>query len=92
MEVAARGSGFGRKRRREIVLATVASYRNAMRSFAGLGNLDVWYTQTDVDQLRRQYHVRWLFADTRVAGGVAPGLARVARLRYRSGPVSVYQL
>ena len=52
MEVAARGSGFGRKRRREIVLATVASYRNAMRTFAGLGNLDVWFTQTDVDQLR----------------------------------------
>ncbi|HEY1641636.1 MAG TPA: DUF2252 domain-containing protein [Streptosporangiaceae bacterium] len=55
MEVAARGSGFGRKRRREIVLATVASYRNAMRSFAGLGNLDVWFTQTDVDQLRQRY-------------------------------------
>jgi uncharacterized protein (DUF2252 family) len=55
LEVAARGSGFGRKRRREIVLATVASYRNAMRTFAGLGNLDVWFTQTDVDQLRKRY-------------------------------------
>src|SRR5580693_1941450 len=47
LEVAARGNGFGRKTRREIVLATVASYRTAMREFAGQGNLDVWCTQDD---------------------------------------------
>ena len=34
MEVAARGNGFGRKERREIVTATVTSYRQAMRDFA----------------------------------------------------------
>ena len=34
MEVAARGNGFGGKDRREIVTATVASYRQAMRGFA----------------------------------------------------------
>ena len=32
MEVAARGNGFGGKDRREIVTATVASYRQAMRT------------------------------------------------------------
>jgi uncharacterized protein (DUF2252 family) len=55
LEVAARDNGFARKRRREIVLATVASYRTAMREFAGQGNLDVWFTQEDIDQLRRRY-------------------------------------
>ncbi|MEV6844330.1 hypothetical protein [Actinoplanes sp. NPDC051411] len=45
----------------------------------------------DVEQLRRQYHVKWLFADTRV-GGVSPELARVCHLRYQSGPVSVFEL
>ena len=43
MEVAARGNGFSGKDRREIVTSTVASYRNAMRSFAQMTNLDVWY-------------------------------------------------
>ena len=55
LEVAARDNGFGTKKRREIVLAAVASYRTAMRQFAGQGNLKVWFTQEDVDELRRRY-------------------------------------
>jgi uncharacterized protein (DUF2252 family) len=58
LEVAARGNGFSKRQRREIVLATVASYRTAMRSFAGQGNLDVWFTQEDVDQLRGRYEAQ----------------------------------
>jgi hypothetical protein len=46
----------------------------------------------DVDRLRAEYHVKWLLADARAATGVAPGLARVCHLRYRSGPVSVFEL
>ena len=55
MEVAARGNGFGGKDRREIVTATVASYRQAMRTFAKMSNLDVWYAHADVDQLQAEY-------------------------------------
>ncbi len=55
MEVAARGNGFGDKDRREIVTAAVASYRQAMRTFAGMTNLDVWYAHADLDQLRAQF-------------------------------------
>jgi uncharacterized protein (DUF2252 family) len=58
LEVAARDNGFARKKRREIVLATVASYRTSMRGFAAQGNLDVWYTQEDMDQLRRRFEDR----------------------------------
>ena len=55
MEVAARGNGFSGKDRREIVTAAVASYRQAMRTFAGMTNLDVWYAHADLDDLRAQF-------------------------------------
>ena len=55
MEVAARGNGFSGKDRREIVTATVASYRQAMRGFAKMTALDVWYAHADVDQLQAEY-------------------------------------
>jgi uncharacterized protein (DUF2252 family) len=54
MEVAARESGFPGKKRREIVAATVAGYRNAMRDFAAMTDLEVWYTTADTDRLRAQ--------------------------------------
>ncbi|HET7246396.1 MAG TPA: DUF2252 domain-containing protein [Streptosporangiaceae bacterium] len=52
LEVAARDNGFAAKQRRDIVLAAVASYRLAMRGFAAMTNLEVWYARTDVEQLR----------------------------------------
>jgi uncharacterized protein (DUF2252 family) len=52
LEVAARDNGFATKQRRDIVLAAVASYRLAMRGFAAMTNMDVWYARTDVAQLR----------------------------------------
>jgi uncharacterized protein (DUF2252 family) len=55
LEVAARGNGFPRKQRREIVMAAVSRYREAMRSFATMTNLDVWYAHVDMDQLRAQF-------------------------------------
>jgi uncharacterized protein (DUF2252 family) len=55
LEVAARGSEFSGKQRREIVTAAVARYRQAMRSFAGMTNLEVWYAHVDMDQMRAQF-------------------------------------
>jgi len=55
LEVAARGNGFAVKQRREIVMAAVGQYRQAMRQFAGMTNLDVWYARADVDELRAQF-------------------------------------
>ncbi len=55
IEVAARDNGFPSQKRREIVAATVASYRQAMRGFAAMTNLDVWYARADVDQVRAQF-------------------------------------
>jgi uncharacterized protein (DUF2252 family) len=55
LEVAGRGNGYPGKERREIVTASVASYRQAMRGFATMTNLDVWYAHADMDQLRAQF-------------------------------------
>ena len=54
LEVAGRDNGFADKERRDIVTATAAGYRQAMRTFAGMTNLDVWYARADIDQLRAQ--------------------------------------
>jgi len=54
LEVAARGNGFSQKKRRAIVAAMVARYRMAMREFAGMTDLNVWYSIADVEQFRQQ--------------------------------------
>ena len=77
LEVAARGNGFPAKGRREIVTATVASYRQAMRSFAGMSNLDVWYAHADMDQVRARFES---LLKTRQRKAVDKGLAK-ARTR-----------
>ncbi len=55
LEVAARGNSLPGKQRREIVVAAVAQYRQAMRDFAKMTNLAVWYAHADMDQLRAQF-------------------------------------
>src|ERR1700719_4715479 len=77
LEVAARGSGFAGKQRREIVAAAVARYRQAMRGFAGMTNLEVWYAHIDMDQMRGQFDAQLQAGQRKV---VDKGLAR-ARTR-----------
>ena len=55
LEVASRQNGFGRKDRRQIVLAAVGRYRMAMRQAAGMNNLDIWYVDVDVQDFQRQF-------------------------------------
>jgi len=55
LEVAGRENGFLPKQRREIVAACVSRYRQAMREFASMTNLDVWYAHADITELRAQF-------------------------------------
>ena len=55
LEVAGRGNGFPARQRREIIMSAVGRYRQAMRGFAGMTNLDVWYARADVEQMRAQF-------------------------------------
>ena len=50
LTIAGRGNGFSAKRRREVVLRATAGYRTAMREFAGMRNLDVWYAHARVQE------------------------------------------
>ena len=49
MAVAGRGNGLTTKQRRKVAVATAAAYRTAMREFAALSILDVWYARFDVE-------------------------------------------
>jgi uncharacterized protein (DUF2252 family) len=49
LEVAGRDNGFGAADRREVVRRGVCEYRTAMRTFAGMRNLEVWYASLDLD-------------------------------------------
>src|SRR3954452_10004568 len=51
LEIAGRDRRFSRKRRQAAVLAAAGRYRRAMRAFAAMTNLDVWYARLDVEDL-----------------------------------------
>ena len=49
LEVAGRDNGFGASDRRKVVRRGIWEYRTALRTFAGMPNLEVWYASLDVD-------------------------------------------
>jgi uncharacterized protein (DUF2252 family) len=53
--VAARQQGFGGNKRRTIVTMAARSYRTAMRSFAAMSSLDVWYKRLEVDEIAGRF-------------------------------------
>jgi uncharacterized protein (DUF2252 family) len=50
--VAGRDNGFPARRRHAMVRQTVGQYRTAMRDFAGMKTLDIWYARANVHDLR----------------------------------------
>jgi uncharacterized protein (DUF2252 family) len=50
-EICGRDRGFDDSVRRSAVLAAVRSYREAMRSFAAMGDLAVWYSRMDASSI-----------------------------------------
>jgi uncharacterized protein (DUF2252 family) len=51
VEIAGRSVGLAKAKRQAAVLAAVRSYRDAMRAFAKMRNVDVWYARADVDSI-----------------------------------------
>jgi uncharacterized protein (DUF2252 family) len=49
--LAAREDGWGASTQRSMAQSAAAAYRQAMRKFAVMDNLDVWYTRLDTDML-----------------------------------------
>ncbi|QDY77715.1 DUF2252 domain-containing protein [Streptomyces qinzhouensis] len=50
--IAARENNWPKKERAAIVRSAVRVYRQRMRAYAGLGNLDVWYDRGDMEQVQ----------------------------------------
>jgi uncharacterized protein (DUF2252 family) len=53
--IAGREIGFSEKERRTILLDTVRAYREAMRTFAGMRNLELWYARLSVEQAFQEF-------------------------------------
>ncbi len=51
VEIAGRDVGLAVKRRRRLVTDCVREYREAMRGFAGMSHLDVWYERINASEL-----------------------------------------
>lgn len=54
-EIAGRHRGVDSSRRSKIVRAAVRSYRHAMRDFAAMATLELWYQRLDVDQITDRF-------------------------------------
>jgi uncharacterized protein (DUF2252 family) len=50
LAVAGRDNGLGTEKRRRVALAAAAAYRAAMRDFAAMPVLNVWYARFDVEE------------------------------------------
>ncbi|MBV9309786.1 MAG: DUF2252 domain-containing protein [Solirubrobacterales bacterium] len=55
MLIGARDNGFRVKDQERIVLETVREYRTAIRRFAGMGNLEMWYAHAEIEPLLREW-------------------------------------
>jgi uncharacterized protein (DUF2252 family) len=51
LAVVGRENGYSAKKRRKIVLDAAAGYREAMVEFAGQGNLAVWYSHANIEEV-----------------------------------------
>jgi uncharacterized protein (DUF2252 family) len=56
--IAGRANGWDTKERAAVVRATVRSYREQMRQYAGMGNLAVWYARFDEEWVRQRFAPR----------------------------------
>jgi uncharacterized protein (DUF2252 family) len=50
--IAGRNNGFAKADTRTVTMASVAAYREAMATFAGMHTLDIWYARLSEDELR----------------------------------------
>jgi uncharacterized protein (DUF2252 family) len=55
MLIGARDNGFAPRQQEQVVLQTVQRYREAMREFAAMGTLDVWYAHLDTETVMAKY-------------------------------------
>src|SRR5262245_42596207 len=57
-EIAGRDRGFATTERERAVLAAAGAYRESMRRFAGMGDLEVWYARLDRETVEADLRTR----------------------------------
>ena len=83
IEVAARKNGFTRAQRRQIVTAAGRRYREAMRTFATMRNLDLWYIRADLDLVQKEFLPQMtMLSRKRVAQALAKAHTRDSMLAF----------
>ena len=70
VEICGRDRAFSDKDRKEAVIGCVQGYCNGMAEFATRGNLDVWYTHTDIEHLMEHFSEQAPVKDPQKAGKV----------------------
>jgi len=65
MIIGARDNGFAAKDQDKIVLDTVNEYRTAMRMFAGMGNLEVWYAHMEIESVLQEFRSQFKSAQVK---------------------------
>jgi uncharacterized protein (DUF2252 family) len=65
LAIAGRSRGFGKKERRRAVVSGSAGYRKAMRAFAAMRNIDVWYARIEVESRLAELRPRLARGDLR---------------------------
>jgi uncharacterized protein (DUF2252 family) len=75
-EIAGRERGFKRRQRSAAVLAAASSYREAMREFSSLRNLELWYARLDVEVALARVESEDPAATKRLRKGVAKAHAK----------------
>jgi uncharacterized protein (DUF2252 family) len=72
--IAARNNGFSSADTRDVTMASVTAYREAMVSFAQMRTMDIWYARLDEDELMQA--VRGAVAETAEEAKKGPKAAR----------------
>jgi uncharacterized protein (DUF2252 family) len=67
MLIGARDNGFAVKDQDRVVLETARAYRLAMREFAGMKNLDVWYAHLEIEPVLQRYAAQFKRAQVKRA-------------------------
>ncbi len=75
-EIAARENGFKRKERRAVVATAAREYREAMREFAKMRNLEIWYARLDIEAVMARIAALGEKAVKRAEKGIAKARAK----------------
>jgi uncharacterized protein (DUF2252 family) len=74
--VAGRDRGFDERERRVIVAEASRSYRESLRAFAGEGNLDIWYSRIDLEEVMERIAAEATAKDAKARKRVEANIAK----------------